>query len=179
MDSVSIRKWRRLEASRSSRSMTPSSPARSTRPPVAGTSPAMQRRTVDFPEPDSPMTPSASPEATVKPTSRQANVEPNHLVRPSTWSAQSDISLLPSRAAVGVATDPAVVARHLNQVRLGLPTQQAVRPRGPLHLECDIVKCQRLDPRVGGHGVDALLPAGAKERQKGRPVEAGHVPARN
>ena len=75
-DKVLIRSWRRADGSRSKILTLPSSNGvRRTSPVDAATSPAIQRRTVDLPEPDSPTMPSASPAATSKLTPHAATMD--------------------------------------------------------------------------------------------------------
>ncbi|OLS98699.1 hypothetical protein BJF90_40535 [Pseudonocardia sp. CNS-004] len=77
MPSVEIRSLRRAGPSSVSTSVPPpSTAARCSRPAVAASSPTMQRSTVDFPEPDSPISPTASPGATSNPTSHAATIAP-------------------------------------------------------------------------------------------------------
>src|ERR1700753_2992170 len=77
MDTASMRSRRRSAAGRVNRSVAPqSTEASRTEPVESRSSPIRQLSTVDLPEPDSPISPSASPGATSNETSHAATIAP-------------------------------------------------------------------------------------------------------
>ena len=64
-------------------------PSTTTSPRWNGSSPLMQRSTVDLPEPDGPQITMRSPRRTVRLTSRSTLNSPNHLYRPRISTATS------------------------------------------------------------------------------------------
>src|SRR5262249_27260368 len=159
-------------------------PSTTTSPSWNGSSPLMQRSTVDLPEPEGPQITMRSPRRTVRSTSRSTLNSPNHLCRPlistaispparlgATASGLSSTALIvvPSAplADAEPALDPGGVARHriaaheIDQRRERVATRAGHRRR---------------PHRVGAGGLDRLeeVEDADEEHQRGI-LEQRHV----